>query len=454
MDFSRRFLLKGLAAGAAAAATTGVLPGTLRRKAHAQSAQAYPTIFILLRGGVDPAMHFDAKTGYVNRNVQAGDIRETAGGIRWYEPVLAPMTNHIADCTVIRNISCSSSHISGYSLAWFGEGGTDQARGATPWPNYLASELQKQARVPAANLVTYQVNDDQPSTDYVAFNNKSPSELGAAQRVQRVQDLANGLDVLQGQPDPAFQARVFQSVGSMDSALYSPTVQPITTSSFSTANAQATELLTQPLPVIWPPDTNTRNAFNLSDTDVNNLVGQGNQRFETHLALAYTMAKLQLSHSIFVQTTNIGWDTHQSHDSRQRSSSAYAFAEIARLIDALKATVSPIDGTKSMLDTTHVVITSEISRANSADNGADLDGSGTPHWPWTQAILIGGNFKRDYTFGAVAANQQGVPADFNTGELNQGRNPTFKELHATILAANGIDPAGWSQAPAINAVLK
>ena len=171
MGVSRRFFLKGLAASSAAAAASGLVPGMLRRRAYAQQAQAYPTIFILLRGGLDPAMAYDARTGYVNRNVQAADIRETAGGIRWYEPSMSPMTNHMADCSIIRNISCSSSHIAGYALAWYGEGGTDEAVAATPWPNYLASELQKTNKVPAANLVTYRVNHDQPRTDYVSFNN-------------------------------------------------------------------------------------------------------------------------------------------------------------------------------------------------------------------------------------------------------------------------------------------
>jgi len=452
---SRRSVLKGLLAGSAATAASGLMPGMRRRRAQAASGtEVYPTIFIMLRGGVDPAMHFDAKTGYVNRNVQAGDIRETPGGIRWYEPVLAPMTNHIADCTVIRNISCSSSHLAGWALSWYGEGGTDEARAATPWTAYLSNELLKRKKVPAANLVTYVTTPDQPITDFIPFNNSSPSALATAQRVQKLQDMADGLDVLQGQPSPEFQSRVFQTVSSMDAALYSPTVQPLTNAAFTAANSQATDLLTQPLPSLWPPDAATQALFNLDAGRYQATVAQGNQEFDTHLAFAYTMARLQLSHAMYIQATQVGWDTHEQHDSRQRSASAFAFTRIERLIAALKATESPVEAGKSMFDTTHVVITSDISRANSPDNGQDLDGTGTPHWPWTQAILMGGNFKRDYAFGAVDGNQQGVPADFNTGAMGQGRNPTFKELHATILKANGVDPTGWTSAPPINAVLK
>jgi len=443
-------------AGAGAAGVSGLLPGRLGRKAQAQSAlDVYPTIFILLRGGVDPAMHFDAKTGYVNRNVQEADIRETAGGIRWYEPVLSSMTNHIEDCSVIRNISCSSSHITGWSLLWYGVGSAEAAATATPWPAYMTDELLRQHQVPAANLTTYVVNQDFPVTDYIAYNNTAPSTGSAAQRVQKILDFGNGLDVLQGQPSPEYQGRVFQTVASMDSSLYSPTVQPRTLDSFTTANTQATDLLTQPIPPIWPPSAETMAAFNLDPGTINETISQGNQRFENHLANAYDMARLRLSHSIFVQATGVGWDTHEQHDTRQRNSSDFAFTRIERLISALKATESPVEAGKNMLDTTHVVITSEITRANSADNGEDLDGSGTPHWPWAQAVVLGGRFKRDTTFGAVDAGQLGVPADFTTGALNQGRNPTFADLHATVMQANGVDPVGWDDSvEPINYLLK
>ena len=45
-------------------------------------------------------------------------------------------------------------------------------------------------------------------------------------------------------------------------------------------------------------------------------------------------------------------------------------------------------------------------------------------------------------------------ADFATGTLNQGSVPSFMNVVATILAANKVDPALYSTAKPITAVLK
>ena len=107
-----------------------------------------------------------------------------------------------------------------------------------------------------------------------------------------------------------------------------------------------------------------------------------------------------------------------------------------------------------MFETTHVVITSELSRANAADTAAmNADGLGTPHWPWIQAAIFGGRFK-PYAFGRLNNQFVGVPANFNTGAMGQGTVPTVHNLQATLMEANGIDPSGWTSAPPIRAVLR
>ena len=451
---TRRFFLKGMAAAGAAGAAGGLIPGLRNRRAQAQLVPGvYPTIFIVLRGGLDTAMHFDAKTGFANRNVQAADIRETAAGIRWYEPTLGSMTNHMEDCCLIRNISVSSSHPGGHGLLWYGERREEDAAAATPWANHLASELDQQQKAVAPNLVTYREDADDQIQNYTTFNNQSPRPTGAAQRVSAIQNFAEGLDVLQGQPDPAFQARVFQSVGQFDLRLYSPTVQRRQVDGFQAANTLATDLLTQPVPPVWPPGSETQQLFDLSQAEIDNVVGGGNQRLQAHLALAFEVARLQLSHVVFISTEG-GYDTHNNHDAGQRNRSNQYFPEIEHLFSALKATPSPLDPSVSMFDTTHIVIASELSRANRVDNGEDTDGLGTPHWPWIQAALFGGRFKRGYAFGDLDGEFKGVPADFNDGTLNQGQVPTIKNLHATILAANGVDSSGWTSEAPINAVLQ
>jgi hypothetical protein len=451
----RRAFFKGMLAAGAAGAASGLLPGAFRRHLQAQTMLGvYPTIFIHLPGGLDHAMHWDAKPGYVNRNVQAADVRTTAAGVMWYEPTLAPITNHMEDCCLIRNVTVSSSHIGGAGLLWYGEQREEDAAVAMPWANYMASQLVSAVKVPAPNLVTFRDDPDDAIPNYTTFNNQSPNPLGAAQRVQAIADFTNGLDVLNGQPDPLFKQRVFQTVGAFDMRLYSNTVQATTAANFTAANSLATELLTQPIPPVWPPEANVQTLFDMDNNDLNNIVGSGNQRFVGHLALAYQVARLQLSHVVFIKGTQGGYDTHNNHDAGQRNRSNTYFPEIERLLSALKATPSPLDNALTMFDTTNVVIASELSRANRVDNGEDNDGLGTPHWPWIQVAMFGGAFKRGYAFGDLDANFEGVPADFDTGALNQGVNPTMKNVIATILKANGVDPAGWSSEAPINAILQ
>lgn len=455
---NRRTVLKSLLGAGALTLVDGAISPVFRRLAHAAPpTTAYSTIFIHLWGGLDPVMHWDARTGFVNRDVAAGDVRTTAAGVRWYEPVLAPLAAHMEDAVVIRNLLGSFGHEQGSALLWYGTGNATDAAAATPWTNYLASQLLLARRVPAANLVTYQNDDDDPFVNFTSYNNRSPDALAAAQRVTGISGFTDGLDVLAGQPSPALQGRVFQHVARMKQRLYSPTVQARATAQFAAADQQADDLLTQPIPPVWPPDAATLAAFNLSASDLTTVVSDGNQRFKTHLALAYQAARQRISHVVYLQSTQGGYDTHNSHDAGQRARSLSYMADLGRLLTALKSTPSPVVDGLTMFDTTHVVVTSELGRANQADLGDDndpTDGLGTPHWDFTSAILFGGRFKRGYAFGDRDATFKGVPADLTTGALGSGVNPTMKHLAATILKANDVDPAPWTTALPIDAVLR
>jgi hypothetical protein len=102
-----------------------------------------------------------------------------------------------------------------------------------------------------------------------------------------------------------------------------------------------------------------------------------------------------------------------------------------------------------MFDTTHVVIASEMGRSWNAENG-----NGTFHWDSTHVACFGGRFKRGYGFGDLDAKLNAIPANFTTGALNQGSVPSWMNVVATILKANGLDPSGYSGAKPIDAVLK
>ncbi len=175
--------------------------------------------------------------------------------------------------------------------------------------------------------------------------------------------------------------------------------------------------------------------------------------------MAFEAARLQTSHVIYVQSTENGYDTHNNHDSGQRTASNKYMPTIGKLLSTLKATASPIDPSLSMFETTHVVITSELSRAASAQtgdmmDGTPFDGSGTPHNSTTQAALFGGNFKRGVAFGTTDNNIRGQAANYTTGAPEDGIVPSMKSLHTTVIKANGVDPAGWDSSPAIDFVLR
>ncbi len=456
---SRRNFLRGLMAGSAVTLISPVLP---RFGAGIASAQAlgdpYPTIFIHLFGGLDPVMHWDAKTGITNRNVQAADIQETAGGIRWYQPVLSPLAAHMEDMTLIRNLRVSAAHPSGTGQVWWGEGNTDLAANATPWANYLSSSLLTRKRVASPTVATFRTTDS-AIRNLIAHSNLSPNPAGAAQRLQNITDFSDAMDVLGGLPEIPTQQRVYGLQASLDQQYYSPLVQARTTDAFLAGNTQATDLLSQPPARLWPPAITTRDLFNLSDSDITASTSQNNQRFASHVALAFEAARLQTSHVIYVQSTEGSYDTHNNHDSGQRSRSNGYMPTIGRLLSALKATTSPVDPSVSMFETTHVVITSELSRAASAQtgtmmNGVPFDGSGTPHNSTTQAALFGGNFKRGVAFGSTDNNIRGQSADYTTGAPDDGIVPTMKSLHTTVLKANGVEPSGWDSSPVIDFVLK
>ncbi len=240
---SRRSLLRGLMAGGAFTLASPVLPrwGSSKAQAHAIGDPS-PTIFIQLFGGLDTVMHWDAKTGIVNRNVQAADIRETAGGIRWYEPLLSPLAAHMEDMSLIRNLKGTAAHPSGTGEIWFGEGNTDVAANSTPWANYLSSNLLARKRVASPTIATFRTTDSAIG-NLIVHSNLSPNPAGAAQRLQNITDFSDAMDVLGGMPGVDRQQRIYQLQASLDKQHYSPAVQKWTTDAFLAGNTQATDLL-------------------------------------------------------------------------------------------------------------------------------------------------------------------------------------------------------------------
>ncbi len=455
-DPNRRGFLRGTLAAAGAVAAMNLLPRFARPAAAAVPAGAvFPTIFIQLRGGWDPCYHFAARTGMATRGVTAAGIKQTAAGVRWYQPTMNAMTPHMEDAVILRNVRMTPNidHHTGLVELWYGTASNPTAR--PPWTNVLASALLKRSPAAAANVTTYWKREFSASdrdTDYVRFHNTSPDPLGAAQRILNIGAFASSLDVSQGLPMPAEQQAVYDAISKSDARHYQPHLQPATVAQFNQANAQANDLLNRNIAALWPPDAATRALFNLTVADLAKTGTQATPHLQPMTALAFQLARYQASHVISMVAADLySYDNHgdNSPTTAQQTTGTRYFDIIARLLGALKATPSPLDSTVSMFETTHVVIASEMGRSANAENG-----TGTFHSDHTHVACFGGRFKRGYGYGELNANLQAIPADFNTGALNQGTTTSWMNVVSTILDANGVDPSTYSNAKSIKAVLR
>ena len=452
-DSNRRAFLRGSLAAAGAAAAFRALPRFVRPAAAAvPPGSVFPTIFIQLRGGWDPCYHFAARTGMATRGVTAEGIKETAAGVRWYQPTMNAMTPHMEDAVILRNVTMTSNinHHNGLVELWYGTANNPTER--PPWTNLLASALLQRAPAAAPNVTSYWTREADRDTDYVSYHNTSPNPLGAAQRILNIGAFTSSLDTSMGLPPASEQQAVYDAILKRDARLYSPEVQPGTVSQFAQANAQANDLLNRPPAAVWPPDEATRTLFNLGDADLGKTGTQAMPHLHPMTALAFQLARYQVSHVIsMVAAERYKYDNHGGTNptTAQQLTGTRYFGEIARLLGALKATPSPLDSTVSMFETTHVVIASEMGRSPNAENG-----DGTFHWDNTHVACFGGRFKRGYGFGELDGRLNAVPADFNTGALNQGSTASWMNVVATILAANEVDPSTYSNAQAIRAVLR
>lgn len=445
MAMTRRELLGGLAATGAA--------GLLAPRAYAQGAPApvFPTIFIKLRGGWDPVQHFCGRVGSTNRSVTSSQLKTSTSGAVYFTPILSTMAAHIDDAVVIRNVNMAGTdHRVGANILHYGKLGT----GRTAWTNYLASKLLARAPAVAPNLAAYWTYDSSGGVnDFVNYNNISPSPLGAAQRLLSIDGFARSIDLTGGMPTPARQKRINAFLGAFDDAQYSPTVQAPFLQAYGQSTQQANELVDKSITQLWPPDAATMTLFNATAAQLSARGYAGIPAFKAMCMLAFQVARAKATHVLsFDGDTALGgvtYDTHSNNIAGQLNAGRHYFDPIAQLLAALKATPSTVVAGKTMFETTHVVIASEMGRSPGAEGA-----TGTTHWPWTHALLFGGNFKRGYAFGDMTAGLVGVPAEFATGKINTSAPmTTWLNVVATVLKANGVAPSGYDAALPIDAVL-
>lgn len=137
---------------------------------------------------------------------------------------------------------------------------------------------------------------------------------------------------------------------------------------------------------------------------------------------------------------NILWDTHQ-YNFLQSDAYEEFYGGLNLLMSELQR--------HSIVDDTVVVVLSEMGRTprHNASGGKD-------HWPWTSAMIVGGNVSGGRAYGETNEWMQPKPINLNTGESDEAG----EELHAghvlrTVSKLVGIEDANWFEREAIDGLI-
>ncbi|HMV66578.1 MAG TPA: DUF1501 domain-containing protein, partial [Myxococcota bacterium] len=145
--------------------------------------------------------------------------------------------------------------------------------------------------------------------------------------------------------------------------------------------------------------------------------------------IALDMLQTGLSHSLLLDT-GASWDTHLDN-SDQHALHDDLFAGLDRLVGGLSSA--------GLLDTTIVLVVSEMARATRRNSGGGKD-----HWPSTSAMLIGGPVAGGRSIGATTDTLAPLPLDLVTGRRDdRGLVPRYNHLIAGVLQLAGVDPEPW-----------
>ncbi len=141
-----------------------------------------------------------------------------------------------------------------------------------------------------------------------------------------------------------------------------------------------------------------------------------------------------------------GWDSHEDVASQSRHFSDL-FGYLSALLADLK-TRQAVDGSP-LEDHVTVVVFSEMGRTPSMNALGGKD-----HWTFTSAMLVGAGVRGGQTVGALSEQSRGLPIDLNTGlAMDGGTALTAANLGATLLAMGDVDPAEFTTAEPLAAVM-
>ncbi len=121
-----------------------------------------------------------------------------------------------------------------------------------------------------------------------------------------------------------------------------------------------------------------------------------NDDIGARMALAASCLKQGVSR--YVSVNGDGYDTHLSHFQRHLLAMRAFAKALGALVDFLATNNDPDDGSKKLLETTTVLVSSEFNRTP-ALNAA----GGTDHWQTGSAMLLGRGVRNDVIVGATDA---------------------------------------------------
>lgn len=488
----RKFLSGSLAAGAAAAAS-GLRVGRgglgLLGQAHSAPpgllATPYPTVVIMLHGGLDPAMHLLAvpngtKYGtltFENRMTGTAAIKETASGLRYFEGSVAPtgkadFVPHLPDVAMLRAFKGAQSHDS-IAMTWYGlynEGEKPRKPRRTPWAHYVASKFRAAGEFVAKPCAAVYPNQDisvLPFLDFAAYGNQSPDKSIATERVLTWKGFFDSLSAT-GLPPFAQQDPVYALARGLNGGTYSAT-QPDIRGSFDSATDGADKVLSSVFGgAIWPAPANVLTALGATPASFAVPITRKDTQFPAFFAFAFQALQKNLSHVIGLNSfgiadklglgiadNNLSWDTHTNNYKGQMALGQEFWPALGKFIALLKATDSHIPG-KKLFDTTNIWIQSDMGRAPytqaDGDPAKEKYRTGTQHWSHCQAMFMGGRFKRGKVIGAYGPTYRSTPINLATG--GQGTvDVSFDHLVATVIKASGVDPSGYTNAAPIDALI-
>lgn len=465
----RSFLSRSLLSAASLGIGSSFSLGRNNRLGLFRSAEAaplvtpYPTLVIMLHGGLDPAMHMVATPNgqfgnvvVANRLPDSGTFKESANGIRYVPSVVTPSGKtqfeaHLNDVALIRALELTSDH-GDKAAIWFGEKAGNTFNRLS-WASQLTAQFRRRGiSVPKPCAIAYgKATENFDYLDYVKWGTESPDPATIADRILSFNSYFTAFSNA-NLPRPALQTPAYALVNALDQQIPSAT-QPDYAGRFGAANGTANELLTRISSGVaaWPPSAEVRAAFGLSEADVNKPLGDPSLRYEHLFAFAYQALYNNTGHVIAIAYSPDGdWDSHESNVAKQIKSGVSLWPALGKLIALLKKPEikSPIDSTKTLFDTTNIWIQSEMGRTSTAEKG-----SGTDHWSAGSATFMGGRFKRGIAIGGYAPDWKSLPINPATGTDAGGIKLHFNNAIATVMKAAGGDPAEYTNAAPVDAIL-